>query len=151
MGDRKVPPVRQDDSKSSLEVIIKISPWAPPDEVAAIREKLGATLLETTKSLKMELWSVPENVLPSLIVMDGRSDLIEYVELNNLIRVPPIGGGRADVGHRKLLSTGEMTNEHADVEVGASMVATPGAHSGFAVTNTGLDGDHSSLDWDFLV
>ena len=89
MGDRKIPPVRQDDNKSSHEVIIKISPWAPPDEVAEISEKLGATLLETTKSLKMELWSVPEKSLPSLIVMDGRSDLIEYVEPNNPVRVPP--------------------------------------------------------------
>ena len=151
MGDRKLPPVRQGDNKTNHEVIIKISPWAPPDEVAAIREKLGATLLETTKSSKMELWSVPENNLPSLIVMDWRSDLIEYVEPNNLVRIPPLGGGRADVEHRKLLSTREAINEHADVEVEASMVTAPGAHPGSAVTNSGLDGDHISLDWDFLV
>ena len=31
------------------------------------------------------------------------------------------------------------------------MVTAPGAHPGFAVTNTGLDGDHFSFDWDFLV
>jgi hypothetical protein len=66
-------PVKSSEEAQAVpnEVIVQIAPDSSPEEVDAVRSKLGAKLLETTETLGLELWSVPDKTADRLIAKPG--------------------------------------------------------------------------------
>jgi Ca2+-binding RTX toxin-like protein len=133
----------------SNEVIVKITPGARPEEIDAAREKFGATLLESTETLGLERWSIPEGTRGELLDEGKNDPAIEYVQPNRLFSVAQTVPNDPDFGQLWGLENTGQTGGRIDADVDgpeAWDLETGSSNVVVSVIDTGIDYTHPDLD-----
>jgi subtilisin family serine protease len=101
------------------ELIVKIAPGASAAEIETARETLEATLLETTRTLGPERWSLPDGSLDALLAKAPGDPAIAYVHPNRICLVAQTLPDDPDFGQFWGLDNQGQTDGQVDADIDA--------------------------------
>ena len=129
------------------EVIVKIAAGATEQEVAAVRAQMGATLIESTRTLGLERWSVPQPDAASARAAADDSPHIEYMVPNRIFRVEAVPDD-PDFEDLWGLDNSGQEGGRVDVDIDAPEAwdETTGAGVVVGVVDSGIDYTHPDID-----
>ena len=135
------------------QIIVKIAPGVGEGRATAARAELGATLLESTKTLGLELWSVPEEALGRVLAGDFDDSVIEYVQPNGLRSIQQTIPDDPEFGQQWSLDNQGQTGgiPDADIDAPEAWDTVTGDGTVVAVIDTGIDYNHPDLDANIWV
>jgi hypothetical protein len=122
--DRGTVPPPDEPASMANEVIAKIDPGASQAEVEAARAALGATLLETTRTLHLERWSIPDGTLPEGVAQARNGGVIDHVQPNRLYSVAQTRPDDPGFGQLWGLDNTGQTGGRADADIDAPRLGT---------------------------
>ena len=137
----------------SNQIIVKIAPGVSESQATAARAELGATLLELTKTLGLELWSVPEEALGRILAGDFDDSVIEYVQPNALRSIQQTIPDDPEFGQQWSSDNQGQTGgiPDADIDAPEAWETATGDDAVVAVIDTGIDYTHPDLDANIWV
>ena len=134
------------------EVIVKVAAGATAEEIAAVREQLGATLIESTQTLGLERWSIPGQDVASARAATVDNPHIEYMAPNRVFRAESVPG---DPDFKELWGLDNQGQEggkvDTDIDAPEAWNDTTGAGVVVGVVDSGIDYTHPDLDGNVWV
>jgi subtilisin family serine protease len=142
-------PVQPDEGLGVIpdELIVKIAPGASAAEIETARETLGATLLETTRTLGPERWSLPDGSLDALLAKAPGDPAIAYVHPNRICLVAQTLPDDPDFGQFWGLDNQGQTDGQVDADIDAPEAwdLETGSNVTVGVIDAGIDYAHPDL------
>lgn len=142
-------PVRpgQESEVVANEVIVKIAPGASQAEIEAARAEIGATLLETTRALGLERWSIPDGSLERVLPQGQEHAAIEYIQPNRVYSIAQTLPDDPELDRLWGLDNRGQTGGSADADIDAPEAwdLETGSDVVVGVIDTGIDYTHPDL------
>lgn len=134
------------------EVLVKFKSWVDEAEKESVRKSLGATLVKTLKSIRVEYWKLPEDITTEdALELLNNLPTVEYAEPNYLYKPHTIPNDAHFNNLWSLQNTGQSVNgtvgkvgadisalEAWDIETGSQDIVV-------AVIDSGVAFDHPDL------
>jgi beta propeller repeat protein len=131
------------------ELIVKIKAGSDKSRISALQERLGATVLETTKTLGIQRWRVEATSVREAIANFSEDPTIEYIEPNYIVRTTATTP--TDPRYNELWglnNTGQTGGtEDADIDAPEAWDLNTGSSNVVVgVIDTGVDYNHPDLN-----
>jgi beta propeller repeat protein len=130
------------------EVIIKLNAGVSSSEANTLREKLGAEVIETTKTLGIQRWSISGTSVRQVIESFGNDPRIEYIQPNFIVRttatIPSDPRFKELWGLNNTGQTGGKVD--ADIDAPEAWDTQTGSDVVVGVIDTGVDYTHPDLN-----
>jgi subtilisin family serine protease len=142
-------PVQPDEGLGVIpdELVVKIALGASAAEIETARETLGVTLLETTRTLGPDRWSVPDGSLDALLAKAPSDPAVAYVHPNRIYLVAQTLPNDPDFGQLWGLDNQAQTGGQADADIDAPEAwdLETGSNVTVGVIDAGIDYAHPDL------
>ncbi|MBE9040304.1 hypothetical protein IQ235_05795, partial [Oscillatoriales cyanobacterium LEGE 11467] len=127
-------------------VIVKFRPGARSNDINALQASLGASVLETTNTSGVQLWSIRGDV-ESAIAAHSNNPAIEYIEPNYIVQTTAIPDDPDFDQHWGLNNTGQTGGTpDADIDAAEAWDITTGSSDAVVgVIDTGVEYNHPDL------
>jgi hypothetical protein len=136
-------PVQPDEAPD--ELIVKIAPDASAAEIETVRETLGATLLETTRTLGPERWALPDGSLDALLAKAPGDPAIAYVHPRRICLVAQTFPDDPGFGQLCGLDNQGQGQVDADIDAPKAGDLETGSNVTVGVIDAGIDHAHPDL------
>ena len=129
------------------QVIVKFGEGASSTEISALQQSLGARVLETTKTLGTQLWTIQNGMsIEQVIAILGESNGVEYAEPNYLLSANFIPNDTEFDQLWGLDNTGQTGGTaDADIDAPEAWDLTTGNGQVVGVIDSGVDYTHPDL------
>jgi subtilisin family serine protease len=130
------------------ELIVKVKSDTRPSDVEALQQALGASVLETTKTLGIQRWAIAAMSVEDAIAIYGSDPRVEYLEPNYLVSVAQTLPNDPNFGELwGLNNTGQAGGTpDADIDAPEAWDISTGSDAVVVgVIDTGVDYTHPDL------
>ena len=128
------------------QVIVKLKTGIKSTEARALQESIGASVIETTKELGLQLWSLPQMTTERALAQFTDNPLIEYIEPNYIVSTTSVPNDPSFDQLWGINNTGQTGGTpDADIDGLEAYDIASGEGVVVGVIDTGVDYTHPDL------